>query len=352
MIAKIFSLCLCPLIFFSARITTILFLGFGLLGWIEGFRHKKNLIPTSLSLPFFALLVLFFYSPQIALYILMGLGIRFLNLKNTNYLTAGVILTLVLLFLDAHHLLFLKLSRYGSRLHTAPCLAIALAIWVCFDSLIKKKHYYRLAAFYGFAFITLKKCDCDTAFLAFLAGSFALLFYNKPKRAKKISLSYLVFFLLPFVLRLSILDIEAINKKHLFGFSYIHRLYILKDVCESIREAKLSNFLFGYGVNHAKKTREQKDFWTFYEKNNTIALIPKVYFHPHNIPLQIWQDLGMLGVVLFFLLFYFLPVQNFLQTAWLASACVISLVSVGLFEWWWMGLCFLTYGLCAQQKES
>ena len=339
---KTCSFLLCPLTFFSARITTILFLYFGLLGWGHCHSFPKISYKKILFLVFLLLFIL--QSPasfmRIIPYCCVGLGVLYLprSLCSSSLLALGIAFTCCCLLTDIYGII--SFSRHSGKLHSVPCIAIAMSVWIPLYSFWKTKKIFKLLCLYLITAFTLKKCQCDAAFLAFVIATCIVPLTSFPRCFKALSFSYLLFFFLPWIYWLQPSDIETLNKRHpVIDFSYVHRLYILSETCQTIRQGSWKHFLVGRGVNASRSTLAREPLWIFFERNiHKTVPIPAGYFHPHNLPLQVWYDLGFFGVVLFGWMFCSLAFTCAPQMLWFSISAIISLISVGLWEWWWIGL--------------
>lgn len=134
--------------------------------------------------------------------------------------------------------------------------------------------------------------------------------------------------------------------------SELHRLYMWRFVIDTISD---SNILIGFGADASRgfPGANEKIMWG-------IELMP---LHPHNGALQIWLELGVLGVVLMTLLpiiIYWssrtLPRAECALIAALLTAYLVPwLVSYGVWQSWWVALAWLTAcigrGLASSKTE-
>ena len=126
--------------------------------------------------------------------------------------------------------------------------------------------------------------------------------------------------------------------------SWQHRLYIWDFTQGIIMKAPI----FGYGMEASRHFPLPKTFLTFYQNKEPLSpqaesLLP---LHPHNAFLQLWLELGSIGVLMFFFLgvwFVFcmerrtnsIPMRALLGASFSATM-VPSFVSFGLWQSWWM----------------
>ena len=128
---------------------------------------------------------------------------------------------------------------------------------------------------------------------------------------------------------------------HVIPISYIHRLLIWNFV---VTEA-IEHPIIGQGVGTSKFTPINEEDKFFYQ-NETLSPLP---LHPHNNVLQIFLELGVVGVVLFSLYAWQIlrRISNITSQnkdiLWGATANAIfinyffiGMVSFGIWQSWWM----------------
>ena len=94
---------------------------------------------------------------------------------------------------------------------------------------------------------------------------------------------------MPFAMDL-IIDSAAKMDQDSIPLSYASRLFSYDFVIDKIQE----KWLLGWGVEASKQWKETTEFIV----NGTTVQYPIVPGHPHNAPLQIWAETGLVGVLL------------------------------------------------------
>lgn len=197
--------------------------------------------------------------------------------------------------------------------------------------------------------------DCDAAILAYFSGLLLYFLPSIPKVQKIMRIStFLIvpicFLFLPFILLKSGMDRESIltwNKTGLLTHnSSLHRLIILSDTTETISKHPI----LGYGYNTSKFDEVNggnKTFSLFDHRAPDKPLMISTYkaIHPHNFIMQLWLELGLIGVVLWLaftlmLLNMMTKNANYNRLAFSLFLCghIHLLVSIGLWQSWWWAL--------------
>ena len=123
----------------------------------------------------------------------------------------------------------------------------------------------------------------------------------------------------------------------------LHRMVIWSFTKEKILERPL----FGHGIFSSKAIGDQ--YKIINHENKMLSAIP---LHPHNSILQIWLELGVVGIILFYFLLhkiinkiYKIKKFNHQYAAFsLASLCQIFLIgqfSYGFWQTWWISIIFI-----------
>ena len=134
-----------------------------------------------------------------------------------------------------------------------------------------------------------------------------------------------------------------------------HKLFHRKIIWNYTTNRIKENYIFGKGLSSSRKIGETEKiilekFYYVY-KNKTLYESRKVYpaipLHPHNQTLQIWLELGFVGIFLFLLLHLLLwkkitlyVKKHCYSDVFLIStfigAFVINQISFGLWQIWWL----------------
>ena len=125
----------------------------------------------------------------------------------------------------------------------------------------------------------------------------------------------------------------------------IHRRTIWSFTREKIEDKPI----FGYGIFSSRSIGENHEVINLY--NIKMSAIP---LHTHNGILQIWLELGLVGVVLFYLFICMLvkKIYNFSkENFYYAAASYISLIqtlligqlSYGFWQAWWISIIIINF---------
>lgn len=125
--------------------------------------------------------------------------------------------------------------------------------------------------------------------------------------------------------------------------SLVHRTVIWHFVAEHAAERPI----LGWGLDAARELPggDQNVTITAFFHGETITFIQQILpLHPHNFVLQLWLELGAVGMVLFLVLFGLLLRHAWKQADWWGVACTCTLAvpvvvggaSYGLWQSWWV----------------
>ena len=143
---------------------------------------------------------------------------------------------------------------------------------------------------------------------------------------------------------------EGIAYKSLLTGSGAHRLIIWRFVSEQIAERPV----FGWGLNSARSIPGGDDVLAQFA-----AALP---LHPHNMPLQIWLELGAVGAVLVCALvaIIFVAIRRHACSsadrafAWglVMSGWVSCFLSYGIWQTWWMATLWFAAAFAIRPARS
>lgn len=182
----------------------------------------------------------------------------------------------------------------------------------------------------------------ESAKLAVLAGLAVGMAASVAPRVTRVSLAGTVAVLvlaLPWVLGAALpRDVSALP------FSAAHRLLIWDFTAERIAERPVLGW--GMGSSRAipggteRTSQETRSAFglTAQDAHHWFIHQQMLPLHPHNMPLQIWLELGGVGAVLMALLLGLtaLACRNPASCGAFAAALVISLLSYGMWQYWWV----------------
>jgi O-antigen ligase len=243
-------------------------------------------------------------------------------------------------------------SKYDfspARAYTNVSIIIALFFWPAVFYFQKNRYIFLLLIF---TVPILLLADTDASVLGILGGGFVVVFWRVLKPFfGKLWFGGLAtcFIVLPlgFKILLTDVNIVSINEKMRF-FSYVHRLYVWQSVSRKIQEY---NFM-GAGMDSSRLDSVGGDVkrYHFLEPDNTVVFFSSrtIPLHPHNIPLQIWLELGFLGVGTFLWAMWLLARLSMTPqyAATLTSMTAIGLVSVGAWQSWWISTLIFVLLFC------
>jgi len=132
--------------------------------------------------------------------------------------------------------------------------------------------------------------------------------------------------------------------------SEVHRLVIWRFAAEHILERPV----FGWGLEAARVfPGRETELFLFTRPDGTAATGPALPLHTHNAVIQIWLELGLVGVALFAALFVLAvcavpsargePAKSAVAVATIATGLVIAQFGFGIWQGWWLA----TLGLAA-----
>lgn len=275
----------------------------------------------------------------------------------------GIIFGLVFVCMDhfMNHPWLRWTGRTPAKAFAQGSLAISLAVWPCFYFLFGKDVLGKiLMAFFalGTLFI-LTIIDCDTSFVVLILGGLVAIPFTINRQGGwsllkvVIPLSVLA---APFV-ALTVFTESLIPKynEYTCSLSYIERLHIWNYISKEIKK----NPLLGLGIGSTSHLKENQEpfHWTYKDKGGishevTTKRIPT---HPHNIALQFWLELGVIGVVIG--IWFLWATMSMIQYAGLNRAaeifCVgffinalgIAWISLSIWQNWWIACLWLVGGI-------
>jgi len=230
-----------------------------------------------------------------------------------------------------------------------PCLVM---LW---NRGAKAKAY--AAALLGVATITFFNLEHGASNLAILVALLAFImvrFSGKIGFAVLCIVVLLAVIMMPFLMGTFLPDQETLNAMipgQGAWSSETHRFHMWRFVTEAISEG---SFLLGYGADASRSFpgANEKIMWG-------IELMP---LHPHNGALQVWLELGAVGVAVIGILLALIfkatkdmPNNELAVQAALLSAFIVPwLLSYGVWQSWWLALAWLAAaigrGLAAPQQ--
>lgn len=142
--------------------------------------------------------------------------------------------------------------------------------------------------------------------------------------------------------------------------SHIHRLYIWKFVADK----SMDRAFLGHGLGTSKTIQPPEEYYGYYVDNNgKIIRLNPLPLHPHNNILQIFLELGLIGLVMFaiYVRHLLLRIENFRKSDTKLVVCgasafityfVIGMISFNMLQSWWMMVILLAVTLFVIAKSS
>lgn len=224
------------------------------------------------------------------------------------------------------------------------CSLLSISTWPIIYMLVKNRKKAAAFLIYILVFITLISSDNTSGLIGFVLASvgYILLTVSKMRLSWLVKFSMILYLIaMPIVSKLE--DPRFIAKEYgeNIPISYIHRLLIWNFVTNKA----LDTPIFGRGIGTSKFIPiEEEDHFLYLDRK--LSPLP---LHPHNNVLQIFLELGVIGVVLFGL--YMWKILSIIgnlsleksDILWGASSYAtfinyffIGMVSFGIWQSWWM----------------
>ena len=187
----------------------------------------------------------------------------------------------------------------------------------------------------------LQRASSDAAALGVLLGSLTLVMHKYLQKFLRFMFIYgmlIVWGFMPFVFRM--LTPENYHQwSQNLDPSYTHRLFISNSVTNQIFQKFWTGF--GFGSSRLQEFGIKAEEITIAVSNNQQILEAPV--HPHNFMLQIWLELGAIGVILASLSWIMYWHRQYHKSdsyyiAFWASALSVAVTSISIWQSWWLFL--------------
>jgi O-antigen ligase len=271
--------------------------------------------------------------------------------RTAKALTVGMVLAFVLLTLEwmfgRPWLACCNITP--AKAYTNASVMLAVFFWPVVSRL--SKTYHKVIALV-LSLLMLLLADCDASILGLVGASFVVAFWRvlRPYFGPLwVGAMAVAFIIVPvgFNLFLTDLQIVKINEKMRF-FSYVHRLYVWQAASQ-----KIKNYHYlGAGMDASRLDSVGGDVKEYYflRSDNRIDSFRsrEIPMHPHNIPLQIWLELGAIGVTLFLALITYvgrLPLSSEMASVIIVMS-IAGLVSVGAWQSWFISTLMFAMYFC------
>jgi len=224
------------------------------------------------------------------------------------------------------------------------CSLLSIATWPMLYILVKDNKKFLAILLYSLVLSALLVSDNMSGLIGFLLATigYVLLMISKMRLSWLIKISIILYIIImPIASKFEEPRLIAKEYGHMIPISYIHRLLIWNFVSNSAMEHPI----IGQGIGTSKFTAiEERD--KFFYQNEMLSPLP---LHPHNNVLQIFLELGLVGVLLFGLYIWKIlsSICNISATnkdilwgtatnAIFINYFFIGMVSFGIWQSWWM----------------
>lgn len=223
---------------------------------------------------------------------------------------------------------------------------IVIFVWVVGVSL--SVHFGKSAgiAFFIVSAVTVVLLAPATPILALLIGGlvFGLAYFSPVLGKIALALGFLLSILSVLVIGdLAPLAIEFFAENVWLPHTSVHRIVIWDFTAENIMQRPL----IGWGLDAARSLPGGDDkIFLFANLHGIPTMGAALPLHTHNALMQIWLELGLIGVgfstTLFCWILYVIPVgrenrRSAAMMATLATAFIIAQLSFGIWQGWWLG---------------
>ena len=237
------------------------------------------------------------------------------------------------------------------------CIACSLAIWMQLGT-NNLQHFKKWiqASILIILFWTMQRCSSDTAALGILIGSAALVMHKFLPRFLRTMFIYgmpTVWGVLPFVFR--ILTPEQYTQwSTTLDPSHTHRLFIWHSVTKQVFE----RFWTGFGIGSSRYRFlcvDGKDITIINGHEKLVLFSPENCLHPHNFMLQMWLELGAIGVALACLTWIVYWRNTYATStsytiAFFGTALCIATTGISVWQSWWLILLMVLMPVYKEQR--
>ncbi len=218
------------------------------------------------------------------------------------------------------------------------CVACSLAIWMNLQHFKK----WVQASILVLLLWAIQCCSSDAAALGILLGSGALVTHKVLPRFLRVMFIYgmpIVWGVLPFIFRILTPE-QYVQWSTTLDPSHTHRLFIWHSVTCQIFERFWAGFGFG-SSRYRFLSVNGDDIMIINGHEKLILFSPENCLHPHNFMLQIWLELGAIGVVLACLAWIFYWKNHYATSssytiAFWGSALCVAATGISIWQSWWL----------------
>lgn len=176
--------------------------------------------------------------------------------------------------------------------------AIAILMWAVISYNLSVKKYWLAGMIYIASAICIMSSECESAKLGLVVGSLVFIScYLMPRFIPRflVILLPMVLLFLPAMMLLIIGQEWFIKWAQDIAASFVHRIFVWKNVANLILQKPLLGW--GFGAEHA--FQEMNLLMTYYGDESEIRNFPLFPSHPHNLALQICLEVGFIGYILY-----------------------------------------------------
>ena len=234
--------------------------------------------------------------------------------------------------------LFQAIDRHISQALIHGCVACGLSIW------LSVKHFKKWIQAIILILILwiVRHGTSDAAALGVLLGSGALVMHKFLPGFLRTMFIYgmpAVWGVLPFIFR--VLSHEQYTQwATVLDPSYTHRLFIWHSVTKQIFERFWTGFGFGSSRYRFLSVRGE-DITITTGREQLVLFSPENCLHPHNFMLQIWLELGAIGVMLACIAWISYWIKQYDKSesytiAFWGSALCVAATGISIWQSWWL----------------
>lgn len=262
-------------------------------------------------------------------------------------------------------------GKSSAKAFAQGSLMISLGAWPILCWIFHWSHplWLRVSLAMGFTILvlgTLLQVDCDTSFIGLLLGIGVflgtLIFPRITSWKMRLCIpAFIISF--PFISLYAFMPnfIPTYNS-FIYSPSYLDRLYIWNDVATSIFESPWKGIGMGETRYHEKASEERH--WSYIDKDGVQRKHQTKRFamHPHNAILELWLELGLLGLALGLWLAHQLlsciyksrlyPMDKAIGAGLFMGAFLIVWVNLGFWQTWWISGLWTMIGLTTMTLKS
>jgi hypothetical protein len=276
-------------------------------------------------------------------------------------ISIGVFIAISFIFLDSltgykwHAFKNVGQTKAFIQAGIIACLFFWLTLIYINDLIINKKiKIFFIGLFILLTILFVYPAECDSSMYGLIAGIIYSLFaMYYPRFSVKLlcygTLSGIFLFPLSFLFinAKNIIDLNFLINNS----SYMHRIHIWKSNIESITN-DIWGFILGNGLDSSRYrypiTQPKAEIIEFGKGNYGFVGPSENIMHPHNIAIQIWYELGLIGLLLLSICIFYVFKKNIKQnkniaffTGYIVTVQFIFWFNLGCWQSWWLGMLFL-----------